>query len=413
LIGIDFLIKFPTAISLTVLFTIVLIIWPQANRHRKHLIQKISLLLLGIVTWILLHSLFLQPLATLWNTIFHGIQTLLTYGAHKPLYRLQYYTLEIIQLITYSLINFWEIYLALLAGLLITYWGGLYFIPLFFLAALHSFTLDFYKGGSIQSISLVNIYTAWLLLFLFSVIMTLIQQNKLIIFKNSITAKRLLIISMLLLLLPFAGAVGTANVITLNLTQYMAAWFGLMIILLSVLTYCYNNQWIFLSGTLTISLFAACQIISAGFIAPYDLNKPIQYQTIPTAIGNPPTYLKLDIATHEFFNQLNQIAKGNGFKPGNDIFTFGTMPGAVFALGGKSPVVPWYFATKEINERLLLQASPQRLKNAFILQNATSLMNMPNLAKFGIKFPENYILCGQLTWPLTGEWVRLWKPKNL
>jgi hypothetical protein len=422
LIGGLLLVKFPTAIALTLLFSFILLIWPQVRRTDRFL--NISMLVLGTSTWILLHIAYLQTWASLSHTIYYGVTTFLSFGLHKPTHCFPHYALEIIKLIINALTCFWKIYLVLLLTIIVSYWRlknksskiqGFYFIALFFLAGWNSIALNFYKGGTTNSISLMGIYTGWLLILLFSVTFTLIYQEKLVAYKNNIVSKRLLVLSILLFTLPFAGAVGTANIITLNLTQYMAAWFGLILLLLLSLSYAYNNRWIFLSGSLIISAFASSQIISAGFIAPYNLNTSIQYQTVATAIGVPSTYLKLDKATSEFFTQLYRIANNHGFKPGDDILAFSNMPGIVFALGGKSPVVPWYSTlpnANRINEWLIQQAPSARIKRAFILQNAGGIGSMPDLSKLGIRFPSDYIFCGQAIWPLTGEWVRLWKSKQ-
>ena len=78
--------------------------------------------------------------------------------------------------------------------------------------------------------------------------------------------------------------------------------------------------------------------------------------------------------------------------------------------------IPWYSTlphSKVINEWILQQAGSKRVRNAFILQNESGSDGMPDLSKSGIKFPADYILCGQLNLPGTGEWVRLWRPKRL
>jgi hypothetical protein len=412
-IGIILFAKFPTAISLTLLCTFILLIWPKISRNSRFL--AIGMLALGISAWFLVHISFLQSWALFWHTIHNGIHIFLVIGLHSPTYCFQHYVPEISRMIANAFMDFWKIYLLFFIGVLVTYLlkrviSGAYFIILILLAGWNSMMLHFYRGGSINSMLLMEFYTGWLLLLLFFTLFTFIYQKK------WGANKQLLVLSLLLLALPFAGAGGTANIITLNLTQYMAPWCGLMAILLLFLAYSYHNRWIFLSGAGVISAFACSQIISAGFIAPYKLNTTIQYQTVPTAIGFPATYLQLDPATSEFFAQIKQIAKSHGFKPGDDILSLCDTPGIVFALGGKSPVVPWYTTlpnAKIVNERILQQAPLARIKRAFIVQNENGAEAMPDLSKLGITFPADYVLCGQVIWPLTGEWVRLWKPKQL
>lgn len=138
-------------------------------------------------------------------------------------------------------------------------------------------------------------------------------------------------------------------------------------------------------------------------------------QTVPTEIGVPGTKLKLDPPTSEFFRKIHKIANDYGFKPGDDLLAFCSMPGMVFALGGRSPSSPWYSNgyknSKATNEMVLSFVPEERIKNAFILQNTEGADGFPDLAKFGINFPGDYILCGEMVWPATKDLVKLWKPK--
>ena len=111
------------------------------------------------------------------------------------------------------------------------------------------------------------------------------------------------------------------------------------------------------------------------------------------------------------------MAQEDGFKPGGDVLGFFDMPGVVFALGGRSPGNPWYNCgykgSRAFAQKALSLVPPERLKRAFILETSGSAECMPDLAKFGINFPGDYILCGELVipYPWTKETVRFWKPR--
>jgi hypothetical protein len=55
--------------------------------------------------------------------------------------------------------------------------------------------------------------------------------------------------------------------------------------------------------------------------------------------------------------------------------------------------------------------SPERLKKAFVLQSSDN-QKLPDLKKFGIKFPRKYVLCGGFFFPGTNNIIYLWKPRN-
>lgn len=412
-VGILFLIKFPTAISLLALFSLALLAWPALSW--KSNLLSIMMMLIGSTIWLGVHVAFLQSPAVLWTTLHDGINTFILFGLHKPDHCLQHYALETGMLIVKAFSYFWMVYLALFVGVLV-FSINTVFWSVITLAALRSISLHFYAGGTDNSIQLIEIYSAWLLLFAFFVLLTCcLQKISLNVIRNTV-ARQYTVIVILLFALPFVGAVGTANILTLNLTQYVGCWFALLLGLLEFLSYRYKNNVFILTGPVLLGLFATSQIISSGFIAPYSLNTTIQFQTVSTDIGYPVSSLKLDPATHEFFVKMNAIAKQSGLKPGTDIFAFSNMPGLVFALGGRSPVIPWYLTlphAKTVNESLLKRLDLERVKNAYILQNAKGGDGMPNLENLGIHFPSDYIFCGEAVWPLTGEWVRLWKPRSI
>lgn len=419
-LGITLLVKFPTAFTLFGLFFVLFIIWPGLSKVSRF--AHISMLMLGMFLGILCHIAFLEPWQHLWRTFNDGLHTFLSFGRHTPSSCVIRYIGEICDIFVNAIHYFWKIYLLLVLPLVFRKSryhflnNGIFFIILLIIAGLYSFHIHFDQGGTIHSIQLVTLYFAWIMLMILSCIMGYIQKKSEMLHSQNYAMLRLFILAAFLWLLPFAGAIGTANIITLNLTQYMAAWFGLMIILLLMLAHFYEQKWIFMTGTVLISVFASSQIISSGYIAPYNLNTTIDKQTVATGIGFPRTFLKLDHASSHFFNQLNLIAYRHGFKPGDDILAFCDMPGIVFALGGKSPIVPWYLtlANAKITNLWFLQQAPlERIKKAFILENEKgAALGMPDLAQLGIKFPSDYELCGEVIWPLTGEWVRLWKAKS-
>jgi hypothetical protein len=419
-LGITLLVKFPTSITLIGLFAGLLLIWPQiSNRFVTGVWMMV-----GTAVWILLHTLFFQSAENLWDSLHQGVQVFLTFGLHKPGYCFQHYSEEIINLIQNGFLDFLATGFVPLLCFLIFFrylenktrlftFLSLDLLIFFCLQALQAIHLKFYRGGDENSILLMQVYTGWLLLLSFTTLLILFCKKN---FNVTLASKRASLIILFLLALPFAGAMGTANIITLNLAQYMAAWFAFMWITLLIMSIACNSRWLITGGACILTLFATCQIISSGFIDPYNLNTPIQHQTKITPIGVPVTYLKLDRNTHEFFIQINQLAKSHGFKPGDDILAFNDMAGVVFALGGKSPVVPWYMSlpnSKKTNGWLLQQASLTRLKKAFILENKHGQDFMPDLNQVGLHFPRDYILCGEVSMPISHEWLRLWKPKSI
>jgi hypothetical protein len=58
---------------------------------------------------------------------------------------------------------------------------------------------------------------------------------------------------------------------------------------------------------------------------------------------------------------------------------------------------------------MLAQIDARRLHEAFLLLTPSRTEGLPDLAKLGIELGRDYALCNEVTWPVTGEAVQIWK----
>lgn len=227
-------------------------------------------------------------------------------------------------------------------------------------------------------------------------------------------ARSLLIL--LLFLLPFCGALGTGNPLHFVMMYTIAPWFGLFVVLLSVLSLPGRTRWAVPVGAACLSAFCAMQVIGGSLDAPYRMRSGLRLQTHDTEVGAPATRLKLDAEMSAFLTDVRRTAAASGFKPGDDVLGLFDMPGVIFALGGRSPGVPWYTVgypgSERVNERALGLIGPGRAGQAFIFQTTSSDAWLRTLGSFGIRFPDDYVLCGTLTIPYSWkrEQVKWWRP---
>jgi len=205
----------------------------------------------------------------------------------------------------------------------------------------------------------------------------------------------------------------------------LTPWFALLMMFLMVLSLLHDGKWIFHCGACIIGIFACSQIISGALMEPCRLKTGMFGQTVPTDIGVPATRLMLDPAASDFFKRIQEAARAHGFKPGDDVLAFSDLAGVVFSLGGKSPCITHYTSgyqgSHAANEMTLSLIPEKRIKKAFILQNVSGKSwrgrvdkgtdGFPDLKKFGIDFPGDYILCGEATGTYYDDLIRLWKPK--
>ena len=169
----------------------------------------------------------------------------------------------------------------------------------------------------------------------------------------------------------------------------------------------------------TVLALAGVQIVGGTATAPYGLNERLVRQTVATSLGSPPARVSLDPETHRLIVDLQQLASACGFHVGDDLLAFHNMPGLVYAIGGRSPGLPWFTdglpGSRAGNEMGLEAAGAVRTSRAFILQTPDADPWLRTLAPLGIDFPAHYAYCGVVTRRLRGQAfeLKLWRPASL
>jgi len=225
------------------------------------------------------------------------------------------------------------------------------------------------------------------------------------------------IILILLIALPSASAVGTANPI-FNVTGfYSVPWFGAIFLLLLTLVDRSKNNWLLPFCIVIISGFTTSQIIQGSIFNPQQIPTSLNQQVVPTDVGFPLRTLKLDTQTHALVQGLTSIAKQNGFQHGDDIVAISYLSSIVFAMGGRSPGHPAFLTGSKAAEdysKLALQfADITRLRKSLILINIDAEDARDLLSSRGLDFPKEYKKIGTVNnLPPYGVKVSysLWKP---
>lgn len=433
-IGISLLVKASTGMSLLIVISGILLLWPCTSFLNK--IKNIVFVGVGVIVWLLIHFGIIQSPVSWWQNFQRGVENALILNPAYGLINIKRYFLEYTDVLKNDFLAFWKFYLSVIVG------GGVlvalrkldknwhYLFPVLLLILLaatgwKSYCVSFPAGiRHIYTSNIMIVYMAWILILAFAIIVTMIYYQKSFTLRSA-KQYQLILTSIVLLSLPFAGVVGTGNSIYTGFFLYLAPWFALLIILLIILSILHDSQLIFNCGTVVISLLACIQITCGALMVPYRLNTPMMGQTIYTNIGWPSTRLMLDPAASDFFNRIQEAARTYGFKPGDDVLAFSDLAGVVFALGGKSPYITHYTSgyqgSHAVNEKTLSLIPKERIKKAFILQNVSGKSwrgrvekgtdGFPDLTKYGIDFPGDYVLCGEAVGTYYDDLIRLWKPK--
>jgi hypothetical protein len=212
-------------------------------------------------------------------------------------------------------------------------------------------------------------------------------------------------------LIPWAATLGTSSAVRSQLVFYigLSGFIG-------VFGICMAARWNILAVTLAsgIGLYTTYSAIGLGLATPYRLAAPVAAQSVPIAMGWG-SILKVDGKTSEFVSSLQKAATQSGFCRGDmAIDLSGSLPGTVFAIGGRMPVFPWLFAgypfTEEFAREYLRRLGQARLARAWLVTSDTpNSLSMQELASLGVNFSA-YRLVADLPYPINGASVRLYAP---
>lgn len=228
-----------------------------------------------------------------------------------------------------------------------------------------------------------------------------------------------LIVGLLLAGGTMAGAFGTANPIYINLMLSLGSWLALLAIAARYASASLDWHGAGDATILAVMIFSAVQIVGGSSQDPYGLHEGLSRQTEATSIGSPATRLLLDRETERWLVELKRLAADSGFREGDDLLAFHNMPGVVYALGGRSPGLPWFTSglpgSRVANEKGLKAAGAERVSRAFILQVTGSEAWLSTLAPLGIDFPRGYVYCGTITRHYRGLVfeLKLWRPASI
>ena len=162
----------------------------------------------------------------------------------------------------------------------------------------------------------------------------------------------------LLVALPFAAAIGTANNIFLNALLEIGGWFALILVLGLLIEERTRSRLALPLCILLPTCFGAAQLIYGLVWKPYLLAASLPEQTI--ALQQPASVagLRVDPATAQFISELRSTLRRGSFQENDYILAFYNAPGLVLFMGGISPGKAQY-----MRAHTLVTAVPSRLSS--------------------------------------------------
>lgn len=222
---------------------------------------------------------------------------------------------------------------------------------------------------------------------------------------------RLIVLLGLAALIPWAATIGGATPVRAQLSYFSGISIFIAISGISIVA---RKNVAVITAASCIGLWVTFSAIETGMAAPYRLAAPIDMQLISTSIGRQ-SELKVDSKTSEFINSLQRDTKQGGFcqeDPAIDLS--GSLPGAVFVIGGRMPVFPWIFSGYPFSNHLareyLKRVGQSQLTRSWLITSETpNSFTTQELQSMGVDFAA-YRLVSVLRHPVDGTSVKLYAP---
>lgn len=233
---------------------------------------------------------------------------------------------------------------------------------------------------------------------------------------------KIISIAIFFFLLPGIAAMGTNTSTTILAARNIVPWLALIIILLTAISQQAKAQNFVYLFVFSLIFWLLIKINYVQIYKPYRLVENRLQQTESVNLIQPHAkYLKVDIRTKKFLEELTNLVQKTNFKPGDPIIALYDMPGLVYLMDGVSPGATWYFGEpRETPKRTCSNITYSSLdkSKAILLVNNEIESQVSNCLKVqGVNFPSNYQKVGEvfnpyhITNPYQNETVAVWMPK--
>jgi hypothetical protein len=198
---------------------------------------------------------------------------------------------------------------------------------------------------------------------------------------------------LLLAALPFVEIVGSNVALTLKLPAHAAPIFLLLAITLAQLA---QTGWRRFAATalgLLIAITSAVFVVHQVFL-PYGLPSPLYRQVYETRLL---PGLRVDAATRKFLEDVDDRLTEAGFAPGDPVIALDFMPGLVYAVGGRSPGLPFFHFEKTAQNCWAIERAGRGALPFLLLGQDMSLAQHDCIHAFA--FPEQFRFVGAVQNP--------------
>ncbi len=250
-------------------------------------------------------------------------------------------------------------------------------------------------------------------------LLLLIASGSYIAWRFTNVKREFLILFLVLFMLPFVCAIGSAVNWAMSLFSYLPAWIMLVMVLWAYIgQHTGNKIWssVVVYGTVLVSFIIFLQVFLYPNYLPHGMAASMFEQT-----EQPLTHdkVKLDKPTAQFVKQTEYLLTTNGFKPGSYLLALYDLPGLVYLMQGYSPQVPWYFgettraSAQEAVDNTCWHITEMVETNVFVVKPVIVHPDVANcLSSSKLNFPEGYLLAGKVYNTYCKCDMEVWAPKQ-
>jgi hypothetical protein len=221
----------------------------------------------------------------------------------------------------------------------------------------------------------------------------------------------------LLALLPACYSIGTGTPLIYSASQASIFLLAAFVVLATAVHA--NRSARMFTATVTTSSFVTVGMLIGATVTPYRLPSAIWNQTERVEIGPQSSPLLVDKPTADYISGLRSAASTNGFRFDTPVIDLtGGSPGAVFAMGGEAPGIPWlsggYVGSTAYARTTLSRIPRDHLRQAWILTSPDTSGALPESLprSLGLNFPGDYEMVAHVCQGKPCIEQFLWKPKT-
>ena len=236
---------------------------------------------------------------------------------------------------------------------------------------------------------------------------TLLSMTLIATLANWTASHRTVVLTLGLIMLPYAAGAGTGNPINTQIVIAISSWGGLIAILTLAKHREENGLGFELLGC---GVFTTAIAIQTGISAftPYHMSAPIWRQAVPTKIGRIGT-VYTDQETHDFVATLTGIRDNYLPKGGLPYFGLYDLPGVALILDVTPVFSPWLVHQKQADS-LISRANPRLLESAILGVRLESNGSLPAMPRQFSEFSASWTEVGEATFPFGNQTVQIWIP---